>query len=234
MFPRFPDLGISRTLITELPAPLHPAQEACPAITQFRKRLHDSIRTAKGNKSQDWIAGYCIAAAQAGFRSSSQSGIGGPGCLGGGGGGGGSGHGWILGFRSSSQSGIGGPGCSEGEEAGAEIVNECILNSRTLSRSCCPKGARKGGRAIAKGGEAARIALCFSERIVGGADSGATTMKKLPCLAAAGCGISLLSVGAHLVATGLLVAAAFLAVGQPQLQSSQQQPEPVVAVVADA
>src|ERR1035437_1624288 len=203
MFPRFPDLGISRTLITELPAPLHPAQEACLAITQFRKRLHDSIRTAKGNKSQDWIAGYCIAAAQAGFRSSSQS-------------------------------GIGGPGCSEGEEAGAEIVNECILNSRTLSRSCCPKGARKGGRAIAKGGEAARIALCFSERIVGGADSGATTMKKLPCLAGAGCGISLLSVGAHLVATGLLVAAAFLAVGQPQLQSSQQQPEPVVAVVADA
>src|ERR1017187_2187487 len=87
---------------------------------------------------------------------------------------------------------------------------------------------------MAKGGEAARIALCFSERVVGGADSGATTMKKLPCLAGARHGIPLLSAGARLSAAGMLVATAFLAVGQTQPQSNQQQPESFVAVVADA
>lgn len=59
-------------------------------------------------------------------------------------------------------------------------------------------------------------------------------MKKQTCLAGGGYGIPLLSVAAQLLATGMLVVTAFIAVGQTQLQSSQPQPESVVAVVADA
>ena len=57
-------------------------------------------------------------------------------------------------------------------------------------------------------------------------------MKKRPCLAGARHGIPLLSAGAELLTAGMLVATAFLSAGQTQLQSSQQQPDSVVAVVA--
>jgi hypothetical protein len=59
-------------------------------------------------------------------------------------------------------------------------------------------------------------------------------MKKQTCLGDGGYGIPLLSVAAQLLGTGMLVVTAFLAVGQTQPQSNQQQPESFVAVVADA
>ena len=58
-------------------------------------------------------------------------------------------------------------------------------------------------------------------------------MKKQPCFAGAGHGIPLLSAGAALLTAGMLLATAFLSPGQTQ-QSSQQQPDSVVAVVATA
>ena len=58
-------------------------------------------------------------------------------------------------------------------------------------------------------------------------------MKKQTCLAGAVYGIPLFSVAAQVLATGMLVATAFIAVGQTQLQSSQRQPESVVAIVAE-
>jgi hypothetical protein len=56
-------------------------------------------------------------------------------------------------------------------------------------------------------------------------------MKKQPC--GLGHGIPYLSAGAKLLTAGMLVVTAFLSAGQTQLQSSQQQPDSVVAVVAD-
>ena len=59
-------------------------------------------------------------------------------------------------------------------------------------------------------------------------------MKKQPCAAGAGHGIPLLSAGPALLSAGMLIATAFLAVGQIQLQPSQPEPDSVVAIVADA
>jgi hypothetical protein len=58
-------------------------------------------------------------------------------------------------------------------------------------------------------------------------------MKKQPRFAGARVGTSLLSPAAGLSAAGMLVASAFLALGQTQLQPSQQRPESVVAIVAE-
>ena len=77
-----------------------------------------------------------------------------------------------------------------------------------------------------------KIALCFDEHVIREEDSEAATMQNQPC--GAGHGIPLLSAGAKLLTAGMLVATAFLSAGQTQLQSSQQQqPDSVVAVVAD-